>query len=286
MHHITKPLRSVLYIPASKERVLEKAKSLPADALIFDLEDAVTPDAKGAARALLTQVLPQDAYGPRLKLLRVNGLDTPWGKDDLSMLHKAGADAILLPKVNSAADLEAAAALINGDIPLWAMIETARGVMNIAEIADHPRLQGMVAGTNDLAKDLRCATDQNRAALQFGLQSMVMAARAAGCAVIDGVYNKFKDEDGLSAECAQGRALGFDGKTLIHPAQIEVANQMFAPTEAELDLARRQIAAFEEIQRAGQGVAVVDGNIVENLHAEGARQLLKKAKTIAELNME
>ena len=158
--------------------------------------------------------------------------------------------------------------------------------MNIAEIADHPRLQGMVAGTNDLAKDLRCATDQNRAALQFGLQSMVMAARAAGCAVIDGVYNKFKDEDGLSAECAQGRALGFDGKTLIHPAQIEVANQMFAPTEAELDLARRQIAAFEEIQRAGQGVAVVDGNIVENLHAEGARQLLKKAKTIAELNME
>ena len=280
------PYRSVLYIPASKERVLEKAKSLPADALIFDLEDAVTPDAKDAARALLAQQLPQGGYGKRLKLLRVNGLDTPWGENDIFALQAAGADAILLPKVNSAADLEAAAALLKSDIPLWAMIETARGVLNAAEIADHPRLQGMVAGTNDLAKELGCAPDNNRAALQFGLQAMVMAARAAGCAVIDGVYNRFKDQEGLTAECMQGKALGFDGKTLIHPTQVEVANQVFAPSEAELNLARRQIAAFDEIQRAGQGVAVVDGNIVENLHAEGAKQLLKKAKSIAELNME
>ncbi|MBT6506966.1 MAG: CoA ester lyase [Marinovum sp.] len=285
MRHITQPLRSVLYIPASKERVLERAKSLPADALIFDLEDAVTPDAKDAARALLARQLPQGGYGKRLKLLRVNGLDTPWGESDIAALQAAGADAILLPKVNSAADIEAAAALIEGDIPLWAMIETARGVLNAAEIADHPRLQGMVAGTNDLAKELGCAAGNDRAALQFGLQAMVMAARAAGCAVIDGVYNRFKDQDGLSAECMQGKALGFDGKTLIHPAQIEVTNQVFAPSNGELDLARRQIAAFEEIQRVGQGVAVVDGNIVENLHADRAKQLLYKANLIAELTM-
>ena len=285
MHSLTQPLRSVLYIPASKERVLEKAKSLPADALIFDLEDAVTPDAKDAARALLAQQLPPGGYGKRLKLLRVNGLDTPWGEKDMAALQAAGADAILLPKVNGAADLEAAAALLNSDIPLWAMIETARGVVNAAEIADHPRLQGMVAGTNDLAKELGCAADNDRAALQFGLQAMVMAARAAGCAVIDGVYNRFKDQEGLSAECMQGKALGFDGKTLIHPAQIEMANQIFAPSEAELDLARRQIAAFEDIQRRGQGVAVVDGNIVENLHADRAEQLLEKASLIAELTV-
>ena len=283
-----RPFRSVLYIPGSKERALEKAKDLPADAIIFDLEDAVAVEEKPAARALLAQVLAEADYGPRARIVRINGLDSDWGRDDVAAFAKAisaGAkvDAILIPKVSTPADLDAVAALIP-DVPLWAMMETALGMLNAASIAAHPRLAGMVMGTNDLAKELGSRFRADRLAMQAGLGLCLLAAKAHGLTIVDGVYNAFKDEDGLKAECEQGRDMGFDGKTLIHPAQLESANTAFAPSEAEIDLARRQIAAFEEAEAQGLGVAVVDGRIVENLHIVTARQTLAKAEAIAALN--
>ncbi|MBV0913021.1 HpcH/HpaI aldolase/citrate lyase family protein [Anianabacter salinae] len=275
----TRPFRSVLYIPGSKERALDKARTLPVDAIIFDLEDAVAVDEKKAAREMLAHTLRTADYGPRTRIVRINGLDTAWGSEDLAALAGAGADAILLPKVGSPSDLDVAGTLAP-DQPLWAMMETPKGILNAAEIAAHPRLQGMVMGTNDLAKDLR---SRSRAALTTSLQLCLLAARAHGLVIVDGVYNAFKDEDGLRAECAEGRGLGFDGKTLIHPAQIAAANEVFAPSEAEIDLARRQIAAYDEASAAGQGVAVVDGAIVENLHVATARATLAQADAIAEL---
>lgn len=283
-----RPFRSVLYIPGSKERALEKAKDLPADAIIFDLEDAVAADEKPAARALLAQVLAEADYGPRARIVRINGLDSDWGRDDVAAFAAAIAsgakvDAILIPKVSTPADLDAVAALIP-DVPLWAMMETALGMLNAASIAAHPRLQGMVMGTNDLAKELGSRFRADRLAMQAGLGLCLLAARAHGLTIVDGVYNAFKDDEGLKAECEQGRDMGFDGKTLIHPAQLEIANTAFAPSEAEIDLARRQIAAFEEAEAQGLGVAVVDGRIVENLHIVTARQTLAKAEAIAALN--
>jgi (3S)-malyl-CoA thioesterase len=280
-----RPYRSVLYIPGSKERALEKAQSLPADAIIFDLEDAVAIDEKPAARALLAQVLTQADFGARARIVRVNGLDSAWGHDDLAAFAKAIAagakvDAILIPKVSSPADLDAVAALIP-DVPLWAMMETALGMLNAAAIAAHPRLQGMVMGTNDLAKELGSRFRADRLPMQAGLGLCLLAARAHGLIIVDGVYNAFKDDAGLLLECEQGRDMGFDGKTLIHPAQLEIANAAFAPSEAEIDLARRQIAAFDAAMAAGQGVAVVDGKIVENLHIVTARQTLAKAEAVA-----
>jgi (3S)-malyl-CoA thioesterase len=280
-----RPYRSVLYIPGSKERALEKAQSLPADAIIFDLEDAVAIDEKPAARALLAQVLTQADFGARARIVRVNGLDSAWGHDDLAAFAKAIAagakvDAILIPKVSSPADLDAVAALIP-DVPLWAMMETALGMLNAAAIAAHPRLQGMVMGTNDLAKELGSRFRPDRLPMQAGLGLCLLAARAHGLIIVDGVYNAFKDDAGLLVECEQGRDMGFDGKTLIHPAQLEIANAAFAPSEAEIDLARRQIAAFDAAMAAGQGVAVVDGKIVENLHIVTARQTLAKAEAVA-----
>lgn len=281
----TRPYRSVLYIPGSKERALDKARGLAVDAIIFDLEDAVTPDAKAEARETLRAALAEGGYGDRVRIVRINGLDTEWGRADAEAFRDAGADAILLPKVGGAADLDALAE-ITGDTPLWAMIETPAGVQNAAEIAAHPRMAGFVAGTNDLAKELGCRARPDRLPMMMALQTMLLAARGAGIVAVDGVYNQFKDTEGLRAECEQGRDLGFDGKTLIHPAQVEVANAAFAPSEAEIAMARRQIAAFEETQAAGQGVAVVDGKIVENLHVETARATLAKAAAIAALEGE
>lgn len=280
MESPARPYRSVLYIPGSKDRALEKARSLPADAIIFDLEDAVTPEEKPAARALLAATLDSTDYGHRARIVRVNGLDTPWGVDDIAAFAGVAVDAILVPKVNSAADLDAVARLIP-DVPLWAMMETARGMLNAAEIAAHPRLEGMVMGTNDLARELGSRNRADRLAMLPGLGLCLLAARAEGRVIVDGVYNAFKDDEGLRAECEQGRDMGFDGKTLIHPAQLDIANAAFAPSEAELDLARRQIAAFDEASAAGQGVAVVDGKIVENLHIVTARAMLAKAEAIA-----
>ena len=274
-----RPFRSVLYIPASKTRALEKARGLATDAIIFDLEDAVAVEEKAAARGMLADALAQD-YGARFRIVRINGLETEWGREDAAVV--GGADAVLLPKVNSAADVEALAALV-GDMPIWAMMETPLGILNAGEIAAHSRLRGMVMGTNDLAKDLNCRFRVDREPLITSLQMCLLAARAHGVAAVDGVYNAFKDDDGLRAECEQGRDMGFDGKTLIHPAQLAVANEVFAPSEAEVDLARRQISAFEAAEAAGQGVAVVDGRIVENLHIVTAQQTLAKAKMIVEL---
>ncbi|PWE51151.1 CoA ester lyase [Thioclava sp. NG1] len=286
-NQMARPTRSVLYIPGSKQRALEKATGLACDAIIFDLEDAVAIDEKVNARALLAKTLTEVDYGPRMKIVRVNGLDTEWGREDVLAFAdaiRAGAkvDAILIPKVSTPADLIAVADLIQS-VPLWAMMETALGMLNAGDIAAHPRLEGMVMGTNDLAKELGSRFRADRLPMQTGLGLCLLAAKAHGKIIVDGVYNAFRDDEGLKAECEQGRDMGFDGKTLIHPAQLEVCNAAFAPSDAEIDLARRQIAAFEKAEEAGQGVAVVDGKIVENLHIVTARQVLAKAEAIAAL---
>jgi len=280
-----RPYRSVLYIPGSKPRALDKARGLPIDAIIFDLEDAVSVDEKDAARGTLKEALDAGGYGARVKIVRINGLDTEWGAKDAQAVCDMDADAVLLPKVDRPEDLDALAA-ITGDLPIWAMMETPRGMLNAAAIAAHPKLAGMVMGTNDLAKELQSRFRADRLAMQTSLGLCLLAAKAEGLVIVDGVYNAFKDEDGLRAECDQGRDMGFDGKTLIHPAQVAVANDAFAPSPDEVDLARRQIAAFEDAEAAGQGVAVVDGKIVENLHVATARETLAKADAIAALGTE
>ena len=276
-----RPYRSVLYIPASKERALDKARSLDVDAIIFDLEDAVTPDAKVEARDTLKAALKEGGYGARAKIIRLNGLDSAWGREDAEAMKDAEADAFLLPKVSSAADVEALAAIIGNDKDIWAMIETPMGVMKAEEIAAHPQMKGFVAGTNDLAKELNCRFRADRLPMITSLSMMLLAAKAHGIVAIDGVYNQFKDDEGLAAECAQGRDMGFEGKTLIHPAQVAVCNEAFSPSAEEIDLAERQIAAFEETEASGQGVAVVDGKIVENLHVETARKIIALAEAVS-----
>lgn len=285
MSKMSRPLRSALYIPGSKPRALDKARTLACDAILFDLEDAVTPDEKITARATLAEALETGGYGARLRVIRINGLDTAWGADDARAAVAMKPDAVLLPKVSTPQDLNALAE-ITGDLPLWAMMETPAGMLNAPAIAAHPLLQTLVMGTNDLAKDLQTRFRPDRLPLMSGLGLCVLAAKAHGCAIIDGVYNAFKDDEGLRAECEQGRDMGFDGKTLIHPAQLDVANAAFSPSGEEAETARRQIAAFEEAEAAGQGVAVVDGKIVENLHVETARETLAKVEAIAALSSE
>lgn len=275
---MTRPYRSALYIPGSRPRALDKARGLAVDVILFDLEDAVSPDEKITARTTLADELGKGGYANRLRVVRINGLDTPWGEDDAKAAQAMECDAVLLPKVNSAADVDALTKMT--DKPVWAMMETPLGILNALEIAAHPKIEGFVMGTNDLAKDLNSRT---RDAMMTSLQLCLLAARAHGVVAIDGVYNAFKDEDGLRVECEQGRDLGFDGKTLIHPAQIAIANAAFAPTPAEIDLANRQIEAFTQAEADGQGVAVVDGKIVENLHIVTARATLAKAEAIAEM---
>lgn len=281
----SRPLRSVLYIPGSNARALEKARQLPVDAIIFDLEDAVAPEEKASARATLAAALGAGGYGARLKIVRVNALSTEWGGEDAAAAVKMGADAILQPKVDGPSDIDALGAL-TGNVPLWAMMETPLGMLNAAAIAAHPRCEGMVMGTNDLAKDMGARFRADRLPLMTGLGLCVLAAKAHGVAIVDGVYNAFKDEVGLAAECAQGRDMGFDGKTLIHPGQVAVANAAFSPTQAELELAARQIAAFDAALAQGKAVAVVDGKIVENLHVATARETLAKREAIAALHAE
>lgn len=274
-----RPTRSALYIPGSRARAIEKARGLPVDVILFDLEDAVAPDEKAAARETIVAELAAGGFGVRYRVVRINALDTEWGADDAAALEEADFDAVLLPKVGSAADVDALAALLP-DRKIWAMIETPQGVLNALEIAGYPALEGFVIGTNDLAKELN---SRGRAAMTTALQMSLLAARMHGVVAIDGVYNAFKDEDGLRAECEEGRHFGFDGKSLIHPAQVEIANNVFGPTTADVDLAQRQIDAFKGAVAAGQGVAVVDGKIVENLHLETARATLAKAEAIAML---
>ncbi len=285
MSKLTRPLRSALYIPASKPRALEKARTLACDVILFDLEDAVSPDEKIVARDTLAGALSDGGYGNRLKVIRINGLDTAWGTDDARAAAAMNPDAILLPKVGSPADLEALTDIV-GDIPLWAMMETPGAMLNAPAIAAHRQLQAMVMGTNDLAKDLQTRHRADRLPLMTSLGLCLLAAKAHDVAIIDGVYNAFRDDDGLRDECAQGRDMGFDGKSLIHPAQLDIANTAYSPSADEADLARRQIAAYTEAAAAGQGVAVVDGRIVENLHVATAREILAKLDAIAALSPE
>jgi (3S)-malyl-CoA thioesterase len=281
-----KPFRSLLYIPGSKERALEKATTLPADGIIFDLEDAVAVDEKANARKMVADTLGAREYGKRSLMVRVNGYGTDWIDDDLAVICAVGPTAILLPKVSSSSDITRLANYLDGQkncagTRIWAMMESPLGVLNAAEIAAaSPRLQGMVMGTNDLEKDLNARPSTDRTPMITSLGMCLLAARAYGLICVDGVYNKFKDNDGLRALCEQGRELGMDGKSLIHPAQIDVANEVFAPSTADIELALRQMSAFEEAEAKGLGIAVLDGNIVENLHVETARSVLAKATAI------
>ncbi len=283
------PYRSVLYMPGSRPRALEKARSLAADALILDLEDAVAPAEKPRARELVAEAVEAGGYGGRRLLVRVNGLDTPWGADDLARACASGPEAILLPKVETPEQVIGAAELVERHgaperTRLWAMMETPRGILGAAAVAAaHPRLEGFVLGTNDLVKDLGAAHTPDRLPLIASLGLCLLAARAEGLVCVDGVYNAFQDVDGLRAACVQGRDMGFDGKTLLHPDQIASATEVFAPSPEALALAERQVAAFEEAEARGEGVAVVDGRIVENLHVATARQLLARAAAIAAL---
>ena len=289
-----RPRRSALYMPGSKPRALEKARGLAADVLILDLEDAVIPAEKEAARTAVAQAVRAGGYGRREVVIRINGPDTPWGSDDLAAAAGCGADAILIPKVDRASilrDAETRLECAGYRVPLWAMIETPQGVLHADAIAAaatgaSPWLTCLVLGTNDLAAELRVAATPDRAPLVTALQMTVLAARTHGLAVLDGVHNAFRDLEALRAECRQGRDMGFDGKTLIHPGQIDVANEVFGPTADEIETARRHLAAFAKAEAAGQGVAVVDGRIVENLHVETARRILAEADAIREMEAE
>ena len=275
----TRPFRSALYIPGSKPRALDKARGLPVDAILFDLEDAVAPAEKAAARDTLTGELEAGGYGDRVRLVRMNALATEWGAADAAAIAQMHCDGVLVPKVGSAADVDAVARLLP-NLPIWTMMETPSCVFQAQSIARHSAVQGFVLGTNDLAKDLGARVDAARSQLQMALQACLLAARDAGIVAIDGVYNAFRDTEGLRAECRQGRDMGFDGKSLIHPDQVAVANEVFAPSAEEIAEAEAQIAAFEAAEAAGQGVAVLNGRLVENLHVATARATLEKAAAI------
>ncbi len=281
-----RPRRSMLYMPGSNARALEKARSLPADALILDLEDAVSPDAKVQARERIVATVSQGGYGYREVIVRVNGLNTPWGRDDVAAIATCGADAVLFPKVEAPEQvLEAVAALdaagAPAELPVWIMAETPRCMLRIDAIcAASPRLAGIVMGTSDLAKELRARHTPGRLPFLTSLGLCVLAARAYGLDILDGVHLDLDDEAGLRAACEQGRDLGFDGKTLIHPKQIDPANEVFAPSQQEMETAEVLIAAWEEARVAGKGVVVVNGKLVENLHVEEAQRVLAVAEAI------
>ncbi|MGB3147297.1 MAG: CoA ester lyase, partial [Paracoccaceae bacterium] len=277
---IQRPYRSVLYVPGTNERALSKAASLECDAIIFDLEDAVSPDEKARARASVAEVLQTVDFGRRARIVRINALNTHWGYEDCAAFAASPIEALLVPKVSNPSHVEAVAQLVP-DLPLWAMMETAVVAWHAAEVAAHPRLAGFVVGTNDLAKDIGARFRPDRQPLMTAISMCLLAGKAYGRVVIDGVYNAFKDEEGLRAECNQGRDMGFDGKTLIHPAQIAIANEIFAPSADELEQAHLQIAAYAEAEKLGKGVAVVDGKIVEKLHVVAAQRIIARADAIA-----
>ncbi len=281
------PTRSLLFVPALNPRAVEKSKGLACDGIILDLEDSIAPERKGEARDAAIDAVSQGGFAASLQMVRVNSINTEYFTDDISALAKAGAAAIVVPKVDRAADLAAAVALLDAepaakDTQIWIMTETALGVMNLAEIcAVSKRLKGIIVGPNDLLKDLKAHESKGQDALLTSYGLCLLAARAYGLICIDGVYKQFKDATGFAENCAMGRVLGFDGKSLIHPAQISAANAAFGPSEADIDLAKRQVQAFEAAVTLGKGVAVVDGALVEGLHVEIARGLLKMAKAIA-----
>lgn len=289
MSKTARPRRSLLYMPGANTRALEKGRSLPADGLILDLEDAVAPDAKPAARDNILAALRQGGYGRRELVVRVNGLETDWGRDDLRAMAGSGADAVLLPKVESAAMVrEAEAVLVEAGAPetlgIMCMMETPLGMLKAEEVAGaSPRLTGLVMGTSDLVKDLNAEHTPDRLPVLTSLSLCILAARAHGLAIVDGVHLDLNDAEGFAAQCRQGRALGFDGKTLIHPKTVAAANEIFGPSAAEIEQAHRVIAAHAAALAEGKGIAVLDGRLVENLHVEAARRSVALAEAIAAL---
>ena len=284
-----RPRRSVLYMPGANERALTKAETLPADALILDLEDAVAPDAKAEARDRVCEAAASDRYGAREVTIRINGIGTPWHDDDLRAAAAAGPAAVVVPKVDSAEDVHAIVkGLESGGAPdhtsVWAMIETPIAMLHAEEISRaSDRLTVLVMGTNDLAKELQAEHVPGRQPLLTGLGLSLLAARATGKVILDGVYNDIRNAEGFEAECVQGRQMGFDGKTLIHPSQLDPCNRVFAPTADEVDKARRIIEAFEQAEAEGRGVVTVDGRMVENLHVDQARRTLAVTAAIEAL---
>ena len=285
MINTSRPRRSVLYMPGANTRALEKAKSLPADSLILDLEDAVAPDAKAQARENIRAALAT-GFGHREAVVRINGLNTQWGLDDLRAFADTKADAILLPKVESASQIREVASLLKQFNPastmkIWAMIETPLAIFKLPEIASsHPMLEALVLGTSDLVKDLHARHTPNRVESQTALSLSVLAARAHQLCVLDGVHLSLDDEGGLRQSCIQGRDMGFDGKTLIHPSQIAFANQIFGPSPEEIDEARQRITAYEAAISSGAGIAVLNGKLVEELHIQDAKRILALANAI------
>ena len=286
-----RPRRSVLYMPGSNARALEKAKTLSADTLILDLEDAVAPDVKAEARAQVADVVSKGGYGKREIVIRVNGLATEWGEADIAAAVAAGPDAILVPKVETPEEVDRASALLDkagadADMQLWAMMETPLAMLQAQSIAartSKTRMSAWVMGTNDIAKELRCAHTPERQPMITSIGLSLLAARAYGLTILDGVYNDIKDEAGFAAMCAQGRDLGFDGKTLIHPSQLAPCNRIFSPEPDEVVFSRLVIEAFKLPENAGKGVLKVEGRMVELLHAEIAERVVAIADAIAEL---
>lgn len=281
-----KPRRSVLYMPGSNARALEKAKTLNADTLVLDLEDAVAPDQKQAAREQVVAALKEGGYGSREMVIRVNGLDTPWCEDDIRAVAGAPVAAICLPKIETPEQVVEVVKRLDsagGDssIEIWAMIETPKGVINVNQIAAaHPRLKLLMMGTSDLAKEMRVPHTPDRLGFIAPLSACVVAARANGLDVLDGVHLSLDDEEGFRDVCIQGRNLGFDGKTLIHPKQLAVANEVFGPSPGDVERASRIIKAFKEAEAQGKGVVVVDGKLVENLHVDEALRTLEISAAI------
>jgi citrate lyase subunit beta/citryl-CoA lyase len=289
MPAVFRPRRSVLYMPGANPRALEKARALPADGLIIDLEDAVAAEAKEGARAIVTAALSAGGYGSRELVLRVNPLDTPWGHADLAAAATLPIDAVLLPKVESVDRVRLTVSLLDAlgapeRLAVWCMIETPLGVLAAREIAAaSPKLAALVLGTSDLSKELHALATRDRLPLITSLGLVMLAARAFGLAILDGVHLDLSDEEGFALSCRQGRELGFDGKTLIHPKQIAPANLAYGPSPGEIEWSRRVIAAHTEAGAAGKGVVVVDGKLIERLHVENARRLLALAGEIARI---
>lgn len=281
------PLRSVLYMPGANQRAMDKARDIPCDAVVFDLEDAVAPDAKTRARDAVVAQLAAGGYGPRQLVVRCNAPGTPWGADDLVAMADTGIGVLCLPKVENVATLDAVcgrlAAAGRDDVRLWPMLETPAGVAQADAIAGHGAVEALVMGTTDLAAELRVPHRPDRLGLQYALGRAVLAARRAKVRVLDGVYLDLQDAEGFRAICEQGRALGFDGKTLIHPSQVAAANAVFGPSAEAVDWAERVLAAWDEAESAGKGLAVLDGKLVETMHVDEARRTLSLARHIAAL---
>ena len=284
-----RPRRSALYMPGANDKALEKAKSLPTDAIIFDTEDSVAPDMKVVAREKVAAAVQSGEYGSRELTIRVNSIETEWHTDDLRSAAQAGPDGIVVPRVSSVDDVVAVERVIEAaGVPdhtrIWAMLETPEAVERAVEIAtSSERLSVLIMGTNDLAKELRAALVPGRAPLLWGLARCLNAARYAGKIILDGVYNDVRDPDGFALEATQGAQMGFDGKTLVHPSQVEPCNVAFSPTAEEVEHSRRVIAAFDEGLAAGKGVITVDGRMIENLHVDNARRAIAIADAIAAL---